>query len=74
MHTDAALATYDRMAGLLGQYVAAWGSGTAAERGTARSAVEPQLPEAGWLIRLLAPTGGTIMRTPQALPLLGPAC
>ena len=41
------LATYDRVAGLLSQYSAVWGSGPAGERGEARSAVESQLPEAG---------------------------
>jgi hypothetical protein len=44
LHTDAVLAIYDRVAGLLSQYLAAWGSGTARERGEARSAVEPSFP------------------------------
>ena len=70
MHTDAVLAVYDQMADLLRQYLAAWGSGTAAERGTARSAVEPQLPRADWLVRLLKPAGGTVMRAPQAVSIL----
>jgi hypothetical protein len=73
LHTDAALAIYDRMAALLSQYMTAWGSGTAAERGIARSAVEQQLPEPGWLARLLSPTNGAILRAPQAQALLQPA-
>ena len=72
LHTDAVTAIYDRMAGLLSQYLAAWGAGTAGERGTARSTVEPQLPAAGWLVRLLSPTRGDVMRDPQAATLLLP--
>jgi hypothetical protein len=45
-HTEAALAIYDRMAGLLGQYA---GSGTAAERGDARS--NARMPALGMPIR-----------------------
>ena len=39
LYSDAVLATYDRMVGLLGQYLAVWGSGTAASAATRRFAV-----------------------------------
>lgn len=73
LHTDTAVAIYDRMAALLNQYMTGWGSGTAAERGTARSEVERQLPKPGWLARLLSPTNGTILLAPQAVNMLQPA-
>lgn len=73
MHADAAIAIYDRLAELLGQYRIAWGTGTAGERGEARSLVERQLPASDWLIRLLLPTGGTVLGAPQARALLQPA-
>jgi hypothetical protein len=55
LHTRATLRLFDLLADRLRAYQARWGAGTAAERGAARQAVEPQLPRRGWLQRVLAP-------------------
>jgi hypothetical protein len=62
VHVDAALALFDITAELFTAYRTAYGSGTAQERGAARAATELRLPNADWLTRLLAPTGGRILR------------
>jgi hypothetical protein len=56
LHTTATLRLLDLLADRLRVYQARYGAGTAAERGAARQAVEPQLPRRGWLQRVLAPT------------------
>jgi hypothetical protein len=61
-HTDAALVVFDRMAEVFTEYRTAWGSGSASERGAARLAVEARLPKPNWLVNLLAPSGGRIVR------------
>jgi hypothetical protein len=67
VHTDFAIALYERMADLFTQYLAAWGSGTTTERGAARSAVEPRLPRGrDWLATLLAPSSGRVLHAQDA--------
>ena len=54
LHTTATLRLFDLLADRLRAYLARYGAGTAAERGAARQAVEPQLPRRGWMQRVLA--------------------
>jgi hypothetical protein len=61
VHVDAAVALFDFVAQLFAAYRTAYGSGTAHERGTARVATEPRLPNSDWLTRLLGPTNGNIL-------------
>ncbi len=70
LHPDFVLALFDRTADLFGQYRTAWGAGSAAERGSARTRLETRLPAEGdWLATLLAPTAG---RLPQAVDAVQP--
>jgi hypothetical protein len=55
LRTRAILRLFDLLADRLRAYQARYGAGTAAERGAARQAVEPQLPRGAWLKRVLAP-------------------
>jgi hypothetical protein len=71
VHVDAALALFDFAAELFAAYRTDYGSGTAKERGAARTAVEPRLPSADWLTRLLTPTGGKVMRAQNVRQALG---
>jgi hypothetical protein len=61
VHESAAGALFDALADRLLEYQALWGTGSAEERGQARSAVEPRLPSAGWLRRLLSPSSGRVI-------------
>jgi hypothetical protein len=65
IHEDAAVALFDFTAQLFAAYRTAYGSGTAQERGAARAATEPRLPNSDWLTRLLSPTNGNILRAPD---------
>jgi hypothetical protein len=58
INIEAVLVLFDFLADRFRDYMRLWSSGTAAQRGAARAAVEPKLPHKGWLGRLLAPTGG----------------
>jgi hypothetical protein len=73
VNVDGALVIYDRLAELLAQYRTLSGTGTAVERGAARSTVEPQLPDPDWLAALLAPTGGEVLLGPDVARRLRPS-
>lgn len=49
---------FDWIADRFRQYAAAWGAGTAIERGRARTDVDPRVPRGGWLASVLSPSGG----------------
>ncbi|MEP7379137.1 MAG: DEAD/DEAH box helicase family protein [Chloroflexota bacterium] len=61
LHEGAVCALFDYLADRMLEYGRLWRSGTAAERGAARSTVEPKLPTGDWLRRLLAPSGGRVL-------------
>lgn len=62
VHPDFVLALFDRTADLLGQYRTAWGTGSAAERGSARTRLETRLLSDGdWLATLLALSSGRLL-------------
>ncbi len=58
LHVDAVHQLFDTMADRLRGYLQRRGSGTATERGEARTTTEQRLPVSGWLERLLAPSSG----------------
>jgi hypothetical protein len=62
IHDSAAGALFDALTDRLLAYQTLWGGGSAEERGRARSAVEPRLPAAGWLRRLLSPSAGRVIQ------------
>lgn len=61
VHHGAAMALFDILALRVRDYVGLCGTGTAEERGTARTKLEPRLPGDGFLERLLAPTNGRVI-------------
>ena len=61
VHESGVAALFDALTDRLLEYQTLWGSGSAEERGRARSAVEGRLPSAGWLKRLLAPSAGRVI-------------
>jgi hypothetical protein len=70
VHLDAAEALFDQMSERFTAYQSAYGSGTAEERGAARAAVEQRLPTGDWLVRLLSPSGGQLVRRADVLNVL----
>jgi hypothetical protein len=60
VNSRAAISLFEHLADRFRAYAGLWGSGTAAERGSAREAVEARLPRRGWLERLMAPTQGRV--------------
>lgn len=62
VNLDAALALYDAMAECFMTYFAAYGTGTAIERGDARLAAELRLPAGDWLHKLLSPRRADFLR------------
>jgi hypothetical protein len=62
LNNEAVAFLYDVMADRFRTYAGLWGAGTAAERGTARQAVEARIGRQGWLERLLSPSQGRVRR------------
>jgi hypothetical protein len=62
VHQDAALALADMIGDRLIDYAEQSGEGSAAERGSAREAVEPRMPTGQWLSELFGPSGGRVVR------------
>ncbi len=69
VHKDAVVALADQLGDRFIQYADRFGSGTAAERGAAREAIEPRMPGGDWMTSLLGPSGGQIVRRIQVLSL-----
>jgi len=61
VHHGAAVRLFDLLADRLNRYRNLWEDGRAEARGTARTTVEPLLPRAGWLGRLLSPSAGRVI-------------
>lgn len=62
VHREAAVTLADMVGDRLIDYADRCGGGSAAERGTAREAVEPRIPSGQWLAELLGPSGGRLVR------------
>lgn len=60
LQSDAVVHWFDLMSDCFRDYVQRRGTGSALERGEARTAVEGRLPKAGWLERLLSPSHGRV--------------
>lgn len=67
LHSDAIEALFTEMTDRFSIYLSAYGTGTTAERGAARAAMEKQLPNRDWLSRLLSPSGGRLLRRQDVL-------
>ena len=61
VHHGAVMAVFDMLARRVRDYVGLCGSGSAEERGAARTKLENTLPDDGFLERLLAPTNGRVL-------------
>lgn len=71
VHESAGAALFDALTDRFLEYQRLWGTGSATERGQARSAVEGRLPQPGWLRRLLAPSGGRVVDQTAIVELFG---
>jgi hypothetical protein len=72
MSHEAAVRLYDVLADRLRHYAALCGDGNAEARGNARTKIEAQLPQDGWLGRLLAPTQGKVIGVDDVAGLFPP--
>jgi len=71
LHEGAVLALFELLSDRFRSYKQACGSGSAAERGEARTAIEARLPTSGWLARLLVPSQGRVVRRADIEELFG---
>ncbi len=73
VHHGAAMTLFDMLARRVRDYAGLCGTGSAQERGTARTKLENSLPDDGFLERLLAPTNGRVLTTEDVTEIFPPS-